>query len=164
MGITDHLVWNTPKKDVPHLKTKKKPQWDSRMGTIMIKSNPIPARWVTHKLENNNTKEVFPLLQRFWAPRQSSQAGNLTKGPGIPKESDLEGQWDLIIELPQDWGKQRLQSCRAQKNPTHTSTREREQWPHRRLNQNYLLALEGLLCKCGLAVAQHRDGYWQQQS
>ena len=24
----------------------------------MIKSNPIPARWVTHKLENNNTKEL----------------------------------------------------------------------------------------------------------
>ena len=31
-------------------------------------------------------------------------------GTGNPRESDLEGQLDLIIILPQDWGKQRLQS------------------------------------------------------
>ena len=36
--------WNPPKKDTPHSKTKKKPQWDSRRGEITIKSNPIPAR------------------------------------------------------------------------------------------------------------------------
>ena len=29
---------------------------------IMIKSNPIPAGWVTYKLENNNFKEIIPLL------------------------------------------------------------------------------------------------------
>ena len=59
--------WNLPKKkkDTPHPKTKKKLQQDSRRGTIMIKSNPIPAGWVTHRLENSNTKEVLPLLLRF---------------------------------------------------------------------------------------------------
>ena len=31
----------------------------------MIKSNPIPARWATHKLENNNTNEVLPLLEGY---------------------------------------------------------------------------------------------------
>ena len=30
----------------------------------------------------------------------------MTKGLGIPGESDLEGQWDLITRLPQAWGKQ----------------------------------------------------------
>ena len=25
---------------------------------------------------------------------------------GIPREFDSEGQWDLIIGFPQDWGKQ----------------------------------------------------------
>ena len=35
--------------------------------------------------------------------------------------------------------------------------RENEQWPHRRPNQNYLLVLEGLLWRCGLAGAHHRD-------
>ena len=31
----------------------------------MIKSNPIPTRQVSHKLENNNDKEVLPVLQRL---------------------------------------------------------------------------------------------------
>ena len=44
----------------------------------------------THKLESNNTKEVLPLLRRFGTPCQASQPGDLTKGLGIPRESDLE--------------------------------------------------------------------------
>ena len=44
-----------------------------RRNIIMIKSNPIPARWVTHKLETNNTEEILSLLWRFWAPHQASQ-------------------------------------------------------------------------------------------
>ena len=60
--------WNLPKKDTPRPKTKEKPQRDNRIVTIMIKSNLILARWATHKLENNNTKEVFSLLWSFWAP------------------------------------------------------------------------------------------------
>ena len=83
-------------------KIKKKPQRDGRKGTIMIKSNSIPTRWVTHKLENNSTKEVLPLLWRFWTPCQASRPEDTTKGLGILKESDLEAQGDLIIGLPQD--------------------------------------------------------------
>ena len=30
----------------------------------MLKSNPILTGWATHKLQNNNTKEVLPLLWR----------------------------------------------------------------------------------------------------
>ena len=48
-----------------------------RRNIIMIKSNPTPARWVAHKLENNNTEEILSLLWRFWAPHQASQ----TKDP-----------------------------------------------------------------------------------
>ena len=44
------------KKITPCPTTQKKPQQDGRRGTIMIKSSPIPSRWVTHKLENHNTK------------------------------------------------------------------------------------------------------------
>ena len=35
--------------------------------------------------------------------------------------------------------------------------RRKEQWLHRRLNQNYLLVLEGLLQRRGVAVAHHGD-------
>ena len=33
---------------------------------------------------------------------------------GIPRESSFEGYWDLIAGLRQNWGKQRLNSWRAQ--------------------------------------------------
>ena len=36
-------------------------------------------------------------------------------------------------------------------------TQGKEQGPHRRLNQTYLLALEGLLQKLGVAVAHRED-------
>ena len=58
---TTKKCWNLKKKkDTLHPKTKKKPQRDGRRGAIMIKSNPIPAGWVTHKLENNYITEVLP--------------------------------------------------------------------------------------------------------
>ena len=56
--------WNLPKKITPFPKTKK-PQQDGRRDTITIKSNPIPGGWATHKLKDNYTKEVLPLLLRF---------------------------------------------------------------------------------------------------
>ena len=105
--------WNPPKKDSPHQKTEMKPQQDGWRNTIVVKSNPIPAR-VTHRLENNNTKEVLTLLWRFWTPCQVSQPGDPTRELGIPREYGFEGQWDLVIGLPEDWGKQTLQSRRAQ--------------------------------------------------
>ena len=54
-----------PKKDSQYPKTKKKFQQDGRRGAIMIQSNPILSEWVTHKLEKNNAKQVFPLVWRF---------------------------------------------------------------------------------------------------
>ena len=48
------------KKDILHPKTKKKPQQDGRRDAIVIKSNPIPIGWATHKLENNYMAEVLP--------------------------------------------------------------------------------------------------------
>ena len=95
-------------------------------GTITIKSSSIPTGWGTHKLETNSTKEVLPLLWMFGIPHQASQSGHLTKGLGIPRESDLEGQRDLIVRLLQGWGKQRLQSWRAQTKPgVHQDSEER---------------------------------------
>ena len=86
-----------------------------KRGAIMIKSNPIPTRWVTHRLENNNTKEVLPLLWRFWIPHSVEPSlGDSTKGLWIPRESGLEGLQGIITGLPEDWGKQRLQSWKAQ--------------------------------------------------
>ena len=43
---------------------------------------------------------------KFLNPMSSFQPGDPTKGLGIPRESDPEGQWDFIIGLPQDFRKQ----------------------------------------------------------
>ena len=79
------------KKDTLQPKTKERPQWDGRRGTITIKSNPITTGWVTHKLENNYTTAVHPLEWRFWTPCQASQPGGPAIGGGFPRESDFEG-------------------------------------------------------------------------
>ena len=139
-------------------KKKKKLQGDSRRGAITIKSNPISTGWVTQKLESNNTKEVLPLLWRFWTWHQASQPGDLTTGLGIPRESDLAAQWDLIIGLSQDWRKQTPDLEGTNKILHEPRPRGKEEWPHRRLNQNYLLVLEGLLWRRRSARAHHRHG------
>ena len=60
----DRRTLEPTKKDTPHPNRKKRSQWVGKMvgGTVTIKSNPVSARWVTHRLENSNTKEVPPLL------------------------------------------------------------------------------------------------------
>ena len=127
-----------------------------------IKSNSIPTGWATHKLENNNTKGVLPLLWRVWAPCQASQPGDLPKGLGIPRESDFEGQWDLITWLPQDWGNRDYTFGGHKQNLLCSKPRGKEQWPHRRLNETYLLVLEGLPWRCGSVEACHgKGGTWQ---
>ena len=123
-----------------------------------IKSNSIPTGWATHKLENNNIRGVLPLLWRFWVPCQASQPGDLPKGLGIPRESDFEGQWDLITWLPQDWGNRDYTFGGHKQNLMCSKPRGKEQWPHRRLNETYLLVLEGLPWRCRSVEACHGAG------
>ena len=50
--------WNSPKKDTQHQKTKEKLQWDSRRGTITIKSNPITTGLVTQTGEQSDYRSL----------------------------------------------------------------------------------------------------------
>ena len=144
--------WNPAKKDIPHPKTNTKPQPDDRKGAIMIKSNPMPAGWMTHKLENNKAKELIPHLWRSWIPCQASQPGDLTKGLNL-KASKI---W---LQDFHRRGGNRDSSLGGRNKILHAPIpRGKEQWPHRRLNQSYLLVLEGLLWRYGSAKAYHRDG------
>ena len=93
--------WNSPKRN-PASKDKGEAAMRWQEGTITLKSNPIPASWATHQLENDNTKEVLTLLQRFQAPHHTTQPWDLAKGLGIPREADFEVQQGLMSELPQD--------------------------------------------------------------
>ena len=76
---------NLPKNDTSRPKTKKKPQRDDRKGTIMIKSNPTPARRVTHKGEDNNMKKF-------------SQGYGFSNGHVWMWELDYKESW-----VPKNW-------------------------------------------------------------
>ena len=56
------------------------------------------------------------------APTSNSEHGDTAKGMRTPRKSDFEGQGDFIIGLPQNWGKQRFHSQRAQTNLSCTKT------------------------------------------
>ena len=148
---------NPPKKDTPHPETKEKPQQDRRRGTIMIKSNPKPTGLAAHKLENDNTKEVLPLLWKFWAPTSGFPAQGSGKGTGNtqgirlwrPAGFDCRTSTGLG-ETDSTFGGHKQILCTP-------GPKGKKQWPHGRLNQTYLLVLEGLLWRRGLAVAHCGD-------
>ena len=69
-------------------------------GHNLIKSNPIHARWVTHKLENNHTTKVLSPGMKILSPCRGPQLGSLAMGGGTPGELAFEGQWGLIAGIP----------------------------------------------------------------
>ena len=156
--IIDRKTLELTKKDTWLPKTKEKPQWDGRRGAITIKSIPITAGWVTHKLENTYITEFHPLEWRFWASHQASQPGGSGNGR---RNSQRIRLWSLVgfdcrtstglgeTETPLWEGTHKVMCA--------SGPREKEQWPHRRLNQTYLLVLEGLLQRWGVAVAHRGD-------
>ena len=76
-----------------------------------------------------------------------------SKGTENPRESDYEGQWDLIIKLPQNWGKRLLEG--TNKTLCTVGPRRKEQWPHRRLSQTCQWVSRSLWQRGGLKVACH---------
>ena len=89
--------------------------------------------WVTHKLENNNTKEVHSLLWRFLAPHQASQLG--------VQQRDWESPGNLTLKASRIWlqdfhgtGGNRLHSWRTQtrscmhQDPGERSSDPTEDW------------------------------------
>ena len=51
---------------------------------------------------NSMSKETLSFLGKFENSQQISQHGDLLKGLRMPRE--FEFQWDLITDIPQDWG------------------------------------------------------------
>ena len=53
-----------------------------RKAAITIKLNPMPAEWVTYKLENNNTKVVLFTVVKILNPMSGFPAWGSDKGTG----------------------------------------------------------------------------------
>ena len=155
--IIDRKTLELTKKETPHQKTKEKPQWDGRRGTIKIKSNPITAGWVTHKLENTYTTQVH-----HWSEGSEPHIRLPNLGPQQWEEEFLENQTVKATGIwLQDFNRTGGNRDSTLREHTKSSVRIRiqgkEQWPHRGLSQTYLLVLEGLLQRWGVAVAHCGD-------
>ena len=86
-----------------------------------------------------------------------------SKGLGIPRQSDFEGQQDLITELPQDWRKETL--GRHKQNLVCTRTQGKGAVTPQETEPDLLLSVWGSPAEVwdgsGLPWGQ---GHWQQQS
>ena len=72
----------------------------------------------------------------------------MVKGRRTPREFYFEVQWDLITELPQDWGNRLSEG--TNKTMCTPGLRGKKQWPHKR---TCLWVFEGFLWRCQSAVA-----------
>ena len=112
---------------------------------------------MTHKLENTYTTEVHPLEWRLWAPHQASQPGGPAVGGGIPRESGLKPSRIWLQDSDRTGGNRNSTLGGHTQSSVHIGTQGKEQWPQGRLNQTYLLVLEGLGQRLGVAVAHRGD-------
>ena len=76
---------------------------------------------------------------------------NLVKRLRTPREFYFGGQWDLITELPQDWGNRPLEG--TNKTLCASGPRRKEQWPHERLTKTFPWVSRRLRWRYGLEVA-----------
>ena len=127
---------------------QKKPQLDSRRGILMMWSDLIPPRWAAHRLEN-----ISQVLHRSQSSKPHIRLTSLgvASGGGALRVFGFQAQQECFQELHRTgenifhpWG-EHARACKHQ-DP------EEKQWLHRNLGQTYLLVLEGLLGKQGVAV------------
>ena len=107
-----------------------------------------------------NWRTIIP--KKFSHCSKSSRAHNKFPNLGIwpkdlriPREFDIEAQWDLITELLQDWGNRFLES--TNKTLCAPGETRKEQWPHKKLSQTVLLVSTSLHWRHQSTVAFHGD-------
>ena len=64
-------------------------------------------------------------MGKFQGSQQISQPGDLAEGLRTPREFDSGGQWELMAELPQDWGNRLLTLGGHKQNLVCTGTQEK---------------------------------------
>ena len=128
----------------------------------MIISNPIPTRWVTHRLENKNAKAIGNKIANAISHCCEDSEPLVRLSSLVIQQRDWESPGSLA-----GFDYRTPKGLRETETPVLEGTnkilctprpRGEEQRPCRRLNQNYLLVLEGILWTHGSAGAHHRDG------
>ena len=139
------------KKDTPHPKTKRKP-WDGRRGAITTKSNPTPARCVTHRKEYHCTTD------------SPTEVEVLSPVSGFPDWESDNGRCPQRIRL---WRQERFEYTYATRleetDLVCTRAQRKDQQPHKRLAQTCLLVLR-VSCRAGGGWGSlWEQRHWQQQ-
>ena len=127
------------------------------MGTITIKSYPIPARLANHKLENNYTTEFLPLLWKFLAPHQVSQPWGSSNRTSNPKGIWL---WSPVrFNCGTSTGLEEIDSTLEEhtQNLVPTRTHGKGAVTPQETETKLLLELEGLLQRHKASVPHCRD-------
>ena len=103
------------------------------------------------------TTEVHILEWRVWATHKASQPAGLAMGGGFLENHTLKASGIWLQDFDRTGVNRDSTLGRHTQSSVHIRTQEKEQWPHRRLNQTYLLVLEGLLHRWAVAVAHCGD-------
>ena len=69
-------------------------------GSCVIKSHTC---WVGDPQTGDPQYQRSSPTAKDLGPTSDFPTREFGKGMGIPRESDFEGKWDLITQLPQDW-------------------------------------------------------------
>ena len=156
--ITIHIkmLEPTPKTSL-HPKTKQQPRHDSRLPQLLIKSNPVPTRSMTHKLQNVSQKCSHRCKSsecRDSIP--SLEDGNRGRSPPENLALKLSGLW--LREFHRTWGNRNSTLGMCTQALMHIRTQEeKNQWPHKNLGQPHLLVLSiyyGGGVSCGSLLGQ----------
>ena len=162
--IIDRKTLELSKNDTPHPKAKEKPQWDGRRGAITIKQIPYQLGECL-----TNWRTLIAQKSTHWSEGTEPHIRLPNLGVQQQEEEFLENQ---TLKASGIWLQdfERTQGNRDSTLGGHTQshvcigTQGKEQWPHRGLNQTYLLLWEGLLQRwgggCGSPWGQ---GHWQQK-
>ena len=129
--VIDRKTLELTKKDIPHPKTKEKPQWDGRRGSITKKSNSVTAGgWPT------NWRTLTPQKSTHWSEGSEPHVRLLNLGVRQREEEFLENQTlkPSRIRL-QDFDRTGGNKDSTLGGHTQSSvcigTQGKEQWPHR---------------------------------
>ena len=86
-------------------------RWQEGRNHNKIKSH---NRWVDDLQTGEQLYHRSPPTRvKVLSPTSGFTTWDPATGGGITRESDFEGQWDLIVGLQQDWRKERFHSWRA---------------------------------------------------
>ena len=144
------------KKGSPASKEKKKPQQDGRSGAIMVKLNPILARWVTHKLENNIPQKLYHSSEIPESHIRLPSLGVSGNGRKSPQTIWLWGPVGFDPRTSTGLRETNSTTRGGTQSLLCTRTQGKKQWPHK-TEPDLAAGIGGSPAEVGAAVAHCRD-------